>query len=44
MLSRPYQNQPPGTLTLQMLRVGDSWLVSDFRGLVNKLKADVISR
>lgn len=43
-LSRPYQNQPPGTLTLQMLRVGDSWLVSDFRGLVNKLKTDVISR
>ena len=43
-LSRPYKDQPPKSLTLRMLRVGDSWLVSDFRGLVNKLKADVISR
>lgn len=43
-LSRPYQDQPPGSLTLQMLRVGDSWLVTDFRGLVNGLKTDVTSR
>ncbi len=43
-LSRPYKNRSPGSLTLQMLRVGDSWLVSDFRGLVNGLKTDVTSR
>lgn len=43
-LSRPYKDQPPKSVTLQMLRVGDNWLVSDFRGLVNKLKTDVISR
>ena len=43
-LSRPYKDQPSKSLTLRMLRVGDSWLVSDFRGLINKLKADVISR
>ena len=43
-LSRPYKDQPPKSVTLQMLRVGDSWLVSDFRGLVNGLKTDVTSR
>ena len=43
-LSRPYKDLPPKSVTLQMLRVGNSWLVSDFRGLVNKLKTDVISR
>ena len=43
-LSSPYKNRSPGSLTLQMLRVGDSWLVSDFRGLVNGLKTDVTSR
>lgn len=43
-LSRPYKNRSPGSLTLQMLRVGDSWLVTDFRGLVNGLKTDVTSR
>ena len=43
-LSRPYKNRSPGSLTLQMLRVGDDWLVSDFRGLVNGLKTDVTSR
>ncbi|MCY3679787.1 MAG: hypothetical protein OXH16_00215 [Gemmatimonadetes bacterium] len=43
-LSSPYKDQSPGSLTLQMLRVGDSWLVSDFRGLVNGLKTDVTSR
>ena len=29
-LSRPYKNRSPGSLILQMLRVGDSWLVTDF--------------
>ena len=43
-LSSPYKDQSPGSLTLQMLRVGDSWLVTDFRGLVNGLKTDVTSR
>ena len=43
-LSRPYKSRSPGSLTLRMLRVGDSWLVSDFRGLVNGLKTDVTSR
>lgn len=43
-LSRPYKNRSPGSLILQMLRVGDSWLVTDFRGLVNGLKTDVTSR
>ncbi len=43
-LSSPYKNRSPGSLTLQMLRVGDSWLVTDFRGLVNGLKTDVTSR
>ena len=43
-LSSSYKNRSPGSLTLQMLRVGDSWLVSDFRGLVNGLKTDVTSR
>ena len=43
-LSSPYKNRSPGSLTLQMLRVGDSWLVSDFRGLVTGLKTDVTSR
>ena len=43
-LSRPYQDRPPGVLTLQMLRVGDDWRVTDFRGLVNGLKTDVTSR
>lgn len=43
-LSRPYKNRSPGSLTLQMLRVGDDWLVSDFRGLVTGLKTDVTSR
>ena len=43
-LSSPYKNRSPGSLALQMLRVGDSWLVSDFRGLVNGLKTDVTSR
>ncbi|MXZ07905.1 MAG: hypothetical protein F4Y79_00530 [Gemmatimonadetes bacterium] len=43
-LSRPYKNRSPGSLTLRMLRVGDDWLVSDFRGLVNGLKTDVTSR
>lgn len=43
-LSRPYQDQPPGTITLQMLKVGEDWRVTDFRGLVNGLKTDVTSR
>ena len=43
-LSRPYKNRSPGSLTLQMLRVGDGWLVTDFRGLVNGLKTEVTSR
>lgn len=43
-LSSPYKNRSPGSLTLQMLRVGDSWLVTDFRGLVTGLKTDVTSR
>ena len=43
-LSRPYKNRSPGSLTLRMLRVGDDWLVTDFRGLVNGLKTDVTSR
>ena len=43
-LSSSYKNRSPGSLTLQMLRVGDSWLVSDFRGLVSGLKTDVTSR
>ena len=43
-LSRPYKNRSPGSLTLQMLRVGNDWLVTDFRGLVNGLKTDVTSR
>ncbi|MCY3870768.1 MAG: hypothetical protein OXG87_14545 [Gemmatimonadetes bacterium] len=43
-LSRPYKNRSPGSLALQMLRVGDSWLVTDFRGLVNGLKTGVTSR
>ncbi len=40
-LSRPYQDRSPGFVSLQMLRVGDAWRVTDFRGLVNGLKADV---
>ena len=43
-LSSPYKDQSPGSLTLQMLRVGNDWLVTDFRGLVNGLKTDVTSR
>jgi hypothetical protein len=43
-LSSPYKNRSPGSLTLQMLRVGDDWLVTDFRGLVTGLKTDVTSR
>ena len=43
-LSRPYKSRSPGSLTLRMLRVGDSWLVSDFRGLVTGLKTKVTSR
>ncbi len=43
-LSRPYKNRSPGSLTLRMLRVGDDWLVTDFRGLVTGLKTDVTSR
>ena len=43
-LSSPYKNRSPGSLTLRMLRVGDDWLVTDFRGLVNGLKTDVTSR
>ena len=43
-LSSPYKSRSPGSLTLQMLRVGDDWLVTDFRGLVNGLKTDVTSR
>ena len=43
-LSSPYKNRSPNSLTLQMLRVGDDWLVTDFRGLVNGLKTDVTSR
>ena len=43
-LSRPYKNRSPGSLTLRMLRVGDDWLVTDFRGLVDGLKTDVTSR
>lgn len=43
-LSRPYQSRSPGSLTLQMLRVGNDWRVTDFRGLVNGLKTDVTSR
>ena len=43
-VSRPYKNRSPRSLTLRMLRVGDDWLVTDFRGLVNGLKTDVTSR
>ena len=43
-LSSPYKNRSPGSLTLRMLRVGDDWLVTDFRGLVTGLKTDVTSR
>ncbi len=43
-LSRPYQDEAPGSVILNMQRVGAAWLVTDFRGLVNRLKADVTSR
>lgn len=42
--SRPYEAYVPKNIKLQMRRVGDDWLVSNFRGLVNQLKTDVVSR
>ena len=43
-ISRPYQDRPGGTVMLQMRRVGDEWLVADFRGLIDHLKTTVASR
>lgn len=40
-LSRSYQDHAPQPIKLQMRRVGDDWLVSNFQGLVNKLNAEV---
>ena len=43
-LSRPYADLLGGDVTLQMRRVGDQWLVTDFRGFVEELKTRVASR